>query len=151
PRSSVSYGTTSTTGTSSSVSSSFKAGYQISVDASAFDSGPSATFSTSQERTNTSEIDITKSSSYTINAPGPSQDGIDHDQDRIWLILNPVVELSVTGKNVAWAVTVAGQNTEIQYVTVGWLKNPSSMPRGVATSLRNAGITPADYPTLLAR
>jgi hypothetical protein len=59
--------------------------------------------------------------------------------------------MSVTGKNVAWAMTHSGTTSEIQYVTVGWLKNPSSMPPGVAASLRNAGISAAEYPQLLAR
>ena len=152
-KSSVSYGDTSTLGTSSSVSSSFKEGLSVSADVSVLGGavGGSASFSTSKDTTNTSEVDISKSTGFTIQVTGPAKDGIDHDQDKIYLILNPVVEISVTGKNVAWALSHSGTTAEVQFVTVGWLKNPSSMPAGVATSLRNAGIAPTDYPKLLAR
>ena len=132
-------------------------GYDISVDVSTVDAsagqkkGLTGEFSSSQEHGNTSEIDISKSKGLTIQVNGPSQDGIDHDQDEIWLLLNPVIELSVTGKNIAWALSNSGTTAKVQFVTVGWLKNPSKMPRGVATALRNAGITTADYPKLLAR
>jgi hypothetical protein len=61
------------------------------------------------------------------------------------------MKVSVTGKNVAWALTHSGTQAQVQYVTVGWLKNPSTMLPGVVTALRNAGITPAQYPELLKR
>jgi hypothetical protein len=150
-KSSASYGDTSTLGTSSSVSHSFKQGYQLTVDAQGFGQEASASFNASQDKSNSSEVDTSKSTGYTIQVTGTTHDGIDHDQDQIWLILNPIIEMSVTGKNVAWATTHSGTTAEIQYVTVGWLKNPSTMPAGVATSLRNAGILPADYAELLAR
>ncbi|HUX66621.1 MAG TPA: hypothetical protein VMV31_03950 [Terriglobales bacterium] len=147
---SVLYQNTSTLGTSSSVSHSVKQGYAVSADVSALGSGLSANFSTSQDKTDSSEVDVSKSSSYGISVTGTA-DGIDHDNDQIWLLLNPVMVVSVTGKNLAWALSHSGTQAEVQYVTVGWLKQPSTMEAGVAASLRNAGITPADYPELLAR
>jgi hypothetical protein len=152
-KNSATYGTTTALGTSSSTTSSFKEGFEISADAQAFGSGASATFGESQDNTNTSEMDITNSSSFSITVNGPSQDGINHDLDEIWLILNPVVELSVTGKNIAWALSNSGTVAEVQIVTVGMLKNPQTMPipPGTAAALSRAGITAADYPKLLAR
>lgn len=151
PQNLASYTDGSTLGTSSSVSKSFKSGYGVSADVQALGSEASASFSTSKDTTDSSEIDVSKSSSYGININGAAQDGIDHDLDEIWLILNPVMKVSVTGKNVAWALTNSGTQAQVQYVTVGWLKNPSTMLAGVATALRNAGITPAQYPELLKR
>ncbi len=147
---SVNYQDSSTLGTSSSVSNSVKQGYAVSADVSGLGSGISANFSTSQDKTNSSEVDVNKSSSYGISVSGTA-DGIDHDNDQIWLLLNPVMKVTVAGKNLAWALTHSGTQAEVQYVTVGWLKHPATMEPGVAASLRNAGITAADYPELLAR
>jgi hypothetical protein len=38
----------------------------------------------------------------------------------------------------------------IQYVTVGWLKNPSSMPLEVEQQLGAAGLKPSDYSMILS-
>jgi hypothetical protein len=63
------------------VTKSFKQEYQISADASGFGVETSASFSYSRDQTNSSEVDTSKSTGYTIQVTGPSRDGIDHDQD----------------------------------------------------------------------
>jgi hypothetical protein len=43
----------------------------------------------------------------------------------------------------------SGGTADIQYVYVGWLKNPSQMPPGVTARLQHYGLTTADYTNIL--
>src|SRR5262249_11550776 len=89
-------------------------------------------------------LDIKKSTSTEISDSGPSRDGIDHDHDLIYLWLNPTIDLQLTPTSAAWNL---GDNpqADIQYVYVGWLKDPSHIPPGVVQRLQAHGITPQDY------
>jgi len=99
-------------------------------------------------------LDIKKTQTTTITRPGPSLDGIDHDEDVIYLALNPPIDVAIdpysSPNAVTWAFTPDIDKTIITYVYVGQLNNPKTMPQGVRDLLASAGITEADYPDILA-
>jgi hypothetical protein len=73
-------------------------------------------------KTDSQSVEIKKSTASTINWTGPSQDGVNHDQDVIYL------DLSAGGAS--WLLSDAP--SPIQYVYVGWLKlspAPPPLPR----------------------
>jgi hypothetical protein len=95
------------------------------------------------------DVKATTQTDFTLDG---LEDVIDHDLDRIYLWLNPQIDVSANGSNVSWAMTTRdGQNASIVYVTPAWLKGVSPMPNDVAQALAAANITPAQYPELLAR
>ena len=148
----VSYESGSSWGSSSSVTDAFKEQYSVTATVSA---GLLATnqagvgFSFARNFIDTSTTDVRKSSSTTIQSAGPPVDGIDHDRDQIWLWLNPVLEVSLPSDNhIEWEVDDSALMI-LQFVYVGWLKNPESMNPGVRQTLESYGITPADYPAIL--
>ena len=157
-KSTADYGSSSTTGVSTSASASFKS--DVGVSASVTLGNPlvasgsvTASYNASQQTGDSSEIDLSKSTSNDIKVTGPATDGIDHNLDTIYLWLNPMIDFSVTnsGKSTAWGLSNNGPNMTTQYVYVGWLKNPATMPAGVQAQLANANIAPSDYATILAR
>jgi hypothetical protein len=156
--SSVSYSAGSTTGTTTSASESFQAANSISFTGSASYLGSSGSigvsFSVSQSDTDSQSLTIQKSATSAIAQAGPSVDGINHDQDEIWLLLNPTLNLAVsTVPSASWnfSNSMSPVSSPIQYLYVGWLNGDQQMPAPIATLLQNAGITPQDYPTILAR
>ena len=86
--------------------------------------------------------------STDIGDNGPSSDGIQHDHDLIYVWLNPKVVLSLNPTSATWDL---GDNptADIQYLYVGWLKDPAQIPQGVAQRLQTYGITNADYQNML--
>lgn len=154
--SSVSYATGNTTGTTTSASQSFKQAYSVSVKASggALGSGVSGglSFGFSASSTNSQSLAIKKSVNSTINVSGPSLDGIYHDYDEIYLLLNPTINVDLSTSSANW--TLASTQTAPIMVYVGCLNGdfPSaSCDPGVQNALAAAGVTAADYPTILAR
>ncbi len=144
----VDYGSGSALGTTTSMSSSFKAG---------FDTGASIKkvlgldFSLSNTDTDSSSLEIKKTASLDLTFNGPSADGIDHDEDTFYLWLNPQVTVTVDPENnLDWQLGLSGPTMNIQAVHVGWLKNPGSMPPGVQEQLKLAGLTASDYADILA-
>jgi hypothetical protein len=146
--SSVSYAQGSTAGSSTSVSSSFRETYAVTASARAFVVDLSGSYSYSKSQVRNDALEVRKSATTTITARGPAVDGIHHDRDEIWLWLNPVIELTLTPSSASW--TFGTGIMDVQYVYVGWLRNPSSMPPGVVQRLEAYGITPADYPDILS-
>lgn len=150
--SSVSYQSGSTTGTLTSSSKSFKNGVGVSVDLSGGifgnGGGVGVAFDATNSSTDSDSLEIKKSSTATITQAGPAQDGINHDEDEIWLLLKPTIDLEISSTNVDWML--ANTDAKVQYVHVGWLNGHQPMPPGVASALENAGITQQAYPELLA-
>ena len=152
----VSYASGSTTGTTDSISNSFKDGIDVSVSAGLnipdiVNIEVSGDFNASQTSTTTSQVNITKGANNVINVTGPNTDGINHGNDLFYLWLNPQLNMTIDHLgNVAWEIGVNGQDMLIQYVYAEWLKDPSLMPPGTAHALAAAGLTTADYPYLLA-
>ncbi len=150
----VQYLNGSSTGTTTSTSSSFKDGLDISasvgIDLGVVSASASADFSFSETETSNSSIEYKKSESYQITVPGPATDGIDHGEDKFYLMLNPIISGTVDRKNNAsWELGIDGSTMNIQWVAVKWLKNPSIMPPGVKQELDAAGLTQFDYAEIL--
>lgn len=150
--SSVSYGSGSTTGTTTSSTKTFKQSYSITATAGVgfLGNGGSVgvSFGYARNGTDTQSLAITKTKSTTIEDTGPSTDGVDHDHDLIYLWLNPTIKVTVNNQQAAWSISDGG-TADIQYVYVGWLKDPSKMPTGVAHVLQHYGLTTEDYANIL--
>jgi len=149
---SVSYLTGSSTGTTVTNTHSFKDGTDISIEVQPFSVlKVGGDFNVSHTTTNSTSIQITKSQSTQIQVPGPNKDGIDHDYDRFYLWLNPIAEFVIDSTNkITWQLGYDGPAMIIQYVTVGWLKDPSTMPPSVKKLLDDAGLTEGDYKNILS-
>jgi hypothetical protein len=151
--SSVSYQTGSSTGTTTSASQSFKVANSVSFEASGGflgnGGGTGTTFEYSRSTTDSQSLEIKKSTAATINQAGADLDGINHDEDEIWLLLNPTVNLGLSSSSATWIF--GNTPSTIQYVHVKWLNGHEPMPTGVATALQSAGITPRDYADIMAR
>jgi hypothetical protein len=158
PRSTVSYASSADFGTEVSADHSFASGNTI--EASAGLTWPATVdFNASSAWTKTQatsvSLKISKSTS-TVLGPisGSATDAIDHDFDLIYLWLNPRIYMNQTLSNgIDWSVYPSpnlGGAMDIQFVYVGWLKNPSTMPPGVVAALNAYGITSADFPAILA-
>jgi hypothetical protein len=146
--SSVDYGGASVTGTTTSIGGSFKAGLDISATVGKVLTGD---FSLSNTSGDNSSLDIKKTASLDITTVGPATDGINHDEDVIYLWLKPQVNVTVDpGNNLNWQLGVSGPTMIVQYVHVGWLKKPATMPPGLQQQFAAAGITSADYANILA-
>jgi hypothetical protein len=154
-RSSVDYGASTTFDTETSVTHAFKNDLTITASASANAFGASvavdASFGMTTTKTNSSSLDVKTTTGTDIKVTGPNKDGIDHDLDVIYLWLNPQVAVEPHGPGVSWSLQSTGAVMDVQYVYVGWLKDPSKIPRGVLDKLNAANITPADYQTILSR
>ncbi len=145
---SVTYGSTSTTGTTTSVSNSFKNSVSVKEETSGsiFGNGGGLdfNFSHSTTSTDTSSVDIKKSITTTITRNGPGKDGIDHDEDQIYLWLNPVIDVAALQGGFTWHFDQSAPAV-IQNVYVGDLKNPSQMAPGTKAVLNQYGVTEADF------
>jgi hypothetical protein len=154
-KTSVSYEAGSTTGTTTTASKSFKQGTSISVSATAgspkTDSASvGVSFDYSNSTTDTASLEITKSKTSTIVVDGPAKDGIDHDEDEIWLLLKPTVNVSVSSSTSAVQWALSDTPAAPKRVFVGWLNGDQPMEPGVAEALKSAGITEKEYPCILA-
>ena len=150
-RSSVDYATGSSAGTEVKESSSFKIDDTLTADVSIVGVGVSNTDSFSVSQASDNGLSVKKSQSFTISDHGPATDGIDHDSDLIYLWLNPMVDVVANGKSVKYTLSTDGAAMNIQWVSVGQLKNPSTLPPGVRQQLAARGITSADYQTMLSQ
>jgi hypothetical protein len=150
--SSVNYGSSSTFGTTTSSSHGFKQQYSVQGMTHIgfiFKGDSTVSFGYSRNTVDSSSVDIKKSTSTSIIDPGPAIDGIDHDRDQIWLWLGPTLDVSMPSASaVQWAFNDSAI-MNIQFVYVGWLKNPSLIPPGVKNQLDAYGITTADYAEML--
>lgn len=151
--SSVTYANGSTTGTTTSSSNTFKAGVGVDLDASGgfFGNGGGVNlgFDYSGSQTDSSSYDVKKSTTTTISRTGPGQDGVNHDEDQIYLWLNPTVDVSIAPASIAWHFD--STQAEIQSLYVGDLKRPSQMAPGVKAALAKYGIVETDFPDILKR
>jgi hypothetical protein len=151
--SSVNYQAGSTAETVLSSSQTFKTDNIISSEGSGGFLGNSGatgwSFEYSRSTTNSQSLDLKRSTTASITYNGPAQDGVNHDEDLIYLLLKPNINVGLSASAIAW---VFGDNTKsiVQYVHPKWLSDPSSMPGGVLSALQSAGITPNDYPDILS-
>jgi hypothetical protein len=145
---SVTYANGSTAGTTISATDSFKTTSAISVD---FKGGPidiAASYQTSLDQSNTQEVDVKTSSSYSINIPSSKADGIDHGTDQITILLNPTINLALTLTSAKWYPTFVGSHIVI--LTVAQLRQIQPIEAGTLAELASAGIAPSDYAAILS-
>ncbi len=150
--SSVVYSQSSTMGSTISMSTSFKNDTSIttkvgSLFASSFDFSATTTSNTT--------LDVKKSKTTSITVIGAQNaDGIDHDQDRYVLCLNPVMSVIFDdgdSESITWGYASDGSTRLIENVLGVWLKNPTTlMPPGVKSILDSAGLTNDDYQMILS-
>lgn len=144
----VDYSSQSSTGTKTSTESSWKEGVSVHVGE---EEKIGLDFEISQTDTESSSVEIKKSTTFDIKIPGPAKDGIDHDHDVFVLMLNPLLNVAIySGNHLVWTLDVDGPVMNIQYVYAGWLSNHSAMPPGVKAQLDAAGLDASDYQTILS-
>lgn len=156
--STVSYGSSAEFGTEVSAEHSFAQGNTVEASSTltwplTVDLNGSSAW-TKTQATSVS-LKLSKSTGTTLGPiAGSATDAIDHDFDLIYLWLNPRIYMNQTLSNgIDWSVYPSpnlGGAMDIQFVYVGWLKNPSTMPPGVVAALNAYGITAADFPAILA-
>ncbi|HXM46368.1 MAG TPA: hypothetical protein VN956_00780 [Pyrinomonadaceae bacterium] len=127
--SSVSYASGSSAGSTVSIEKS--TGISTSLTAT-LDSALSVSGSYAETSTSGSSVTISKDSNYTVTWPNPGPagpDGINHDYDQFFILLNPLVAMSgwhdpVSGQNhVQWSLgTKNGAPMRIQRVQVSYLR-----------------------------
>jgi hypothetical protein len=136
--SSASYGDGTTLGTTISASSSFNTETKISASVGAEVAGNGgeigASFAFGQKDSNGSEMSVTNKSGSSIKASGPCSDGINHDYDRVYVLLGPEVPVEFAdpagcpncgGETTSWSLA---PNVGTQYeVYVGELKGTMEM------------------------
>jgi hypothetical protein len=140
----VSYGASSSTGTQISASASFQVGEKVSVGSEV----ASETQNFQVTTTNSTSETVTKTQGLTLSTGG-IQDGVNHDLDEFILLTDPVVTIQETSSAVLWNLGVSGGSFNIFPVTVGELRNPSTMPADVARHFAALGFTNSDFQTIL--
>jgi hypothetical protein len=155
-RSNVQYAAGSTTGTKTTASQTFKFANTLSFNGEGGflgnDTGGGTSFSFSRSTTDTQSLDIQKTTNSKIDVPGPGHDGIDHNEDEIWILLKPDVDLALSSSPPAqWMLSNDNLNKHVQWLEVGQLNgNPNySIAPGLAAELLSAGITPAEYSNIV--
>jgi len=161
----VDYGQGASLGTKTVKSSSFAQKYTFSVDVSItldkifkLGGGESGGWGTTSTDTNSQTISSSRALDLKVNG---NNDGVDHDQDQFFLLLNPAVALKANTANsstlkgcaptqINWQVGLFGSQTlETYTLSVSQLKNPQSLPPNVASVLNAHGLTVGDFANIL--
>jgi hypothetical protein len=151
--STIEYATGSKAGTAVSLAKSFKGGVSVKASVNVGVASFDGSFEASASSKNQSSVELKKSTTDTIKVSGSNADGIDHNRDMIYLTLRPHITATVDGDNVAYSIQ-RGPNTQSRFVYVGWLKNEAEFVRAAKDThdaLASAGVTAAEYATILAR
>jgi hypothetical protein len=151
-KSSVTYASGSTLGTEVNTKSSFRS--EVSVTASAHLFGfADLSVSSGYAATSASDkgLQVSKGNTIQIAAFGGSADGINHDDDVIYLWLNPRVNVFSVGNDVKWTLGVNGTEMDIQFVSVGQLKGLSPIADGILREFAAHNVSTADFPAILAQ
>jgi len=149
--SNVTYSNSTLLGTSSSVTNSFTNDVTVTASITTgfslfgfFNSSMTNTASTqlSQETDTTSTVAVneTTNMSTTIRGPSSSAVGLDHDEDIIWVWLNPVVSLDLSSSNFVWNgygfdLNDPAGTTDIIGIPVKFLNGHAPMPANIADVL----------------
>jgi hypothetical protein len=152
------YQTGSTFGTTNSTSSTWVEGTTLSFSngggAGDFAAGDlNLSFSSTSTNGSGDSFDVKETTTADLNINRDAGDGVNHEFDRIYLLLNPQVNVAVNPidtTQLTQQMTVRdGQNAKIQFVTVGQLHGTQPINQGLANDLASVGITSADYQTML--
>ena len=102
----------------------------------------------------TSSLDIRNTNTTTLTIPGPGADGINHDYDLVYILLNPTMNVIVDPRyNMNWGLDFTGTEGSVVYLQMNWLKDLTlfgSENPDVLARCKSAGMTPADFAQLLA-
>jgi hypothetical protein len=111
----------------------------------------SGEFTASTTQTDSSALEIKKSTSLDIQVTGPGADGINHDEDKIYLWLNPLVNMTIDELgNITWTVTADGDDMNITYAPVAALKDPTTPANAEQLKdLTALGFTMEDFANIL--
>lgn len=149
----VTYTKMSSSGSTIETVQSFKQGYSIAFDSKGgifahADTGASFQSEQSVSNKEATEIKMTEMDSRMYS--GDNTNAINHDNDVLFLWLNPQINLSIGTSAVEWGFA---DNTNPDIITpyVGWLKNPSQLPKGYSDKFKQYGITSADLTDIIAR
>lgn len=149
--SSVEYGESSTLGTATSATKSFKSGTAVSMGVGFAGSSVSSDFGYETTGSNTTSVEVHKSKQYKIAVSGSDTNGIDHDDDVFVLWLNPQFSLSTdSSKEFLAELEVAGETMEMSHIYAGWLKHPATMPAAIKKRLDKAELNEKDYAEILS-
>jgi hypothetical protein len=157
----VAYGEGNTLGTTVSATKSLASGTKVSVGVSlGGEVGPKgeigASFAFGNTSSDSDEMSISNKTGSAINASGPCSDGINHDFDRVYLLLSPEVPLlfsdpagceSCGEEEIVWSLSpTAGTQYEVY---VGELKGTMPMRQSTLDIFAAHNITGDDQWTIL--
>jgi len=154
----VKYTQSSTTGTSLSVSRSFKEESKLSYKTmlgislgplGSVGSGGGIALSASRNEKDTSKADLKTTISISDQIRGPRVDGINYDEDLIFLFLNPRVDMCIGGNEIQWELGRSAAVPVILPLTVAQLKDPTRIPQNVAAFFTQ--LTPDDFQQILLK
>lgn len=156
--STLKYSAESTLGSDVSASHSVKAdssiGATVSVGTGVVGNSGSISVSVghSDEHGGSSDADV-KMTNYSGFAGSKScQDGINHDDDQIYLLLGPELQLKIVeapdSTQVTWT-PVDGSMNGVQWVTVGQLKGLEPLSDGMTQAISDYGLDSGDFAEIL--
>jgi hypothetical protein len=167
PQSFVDYSNSTLVGNETDISNSFSSAYTrtVSITSGAITgfgggtvSGTSSTGYT-QESDTSSSVTVTKTTTRSDHTLGPSDPyaPVNHDDDIIWLWLNPISRLAFTGNvngvtGVQWlgygySTLDPTLDVDAYPVYVGWLNGDIPMPSGVQQTLARAWAAGESWPS----
>lgn len=155
--SSMQYQHGDTIGSTTNASKGFKEGASLTVSASGFlGVGGGTKFSTGADwgNTTTDSTDVSVGFTAAYRKPGEA-DSIQHDDDEIWFLVKPSIDLTMIEKTSCWTKTYAKwgfspASYTTFYLTVGELAGRQELPDGVEEALSAWGISRArDFPEML--
>jgi hypothetical protein len=150
----VEYSQGSSLGSTFTTIKTYKQDYDVTASASfGSDSGAGASVSLgvdwNETDTTKTQLTVKQTAKNDTKVSSAAADGINHDEDHIYLLLNPIVHVTISGKKLNYSNGVDGAVADIIYVYPPWLRNPSSMPADVAQHLAARGMTADDYAQIL--
>jgi hypothetical protein len=152
-QSSVDYASGSSLGTKLSISSSVKSGNTVKIDfgisipgIGTFGNSEQDEYSVTNTDTTTTSISKARTVDISVSSNG---DGIDHNQDKILLLLNPLISVAKAGSLIHWGLGFSGATPIPFELPVAYLKDPSQIPAPIQRTLDQANITTSDLQAML--
>jgi FG-GAP-like repeat len=162
--SSVSYSSSTSVGSTTSVTKSFKtdnkitagAGFSVPMTASA---DLTVSVGSAWGNSSTDQTDVQVTYTQSNKAPGET-DPVDHDYDQIWFLIHPLINVTIwpagqvaeQPEETTWqfAPNQDGVNNSIKFMAyAGWLTGRVAMPPSIKSTLDGFGITTSYYGALL--
>jgi hypothetical protein len=106
----------------------------------------------SDEHGNSSDADVKMTNSSGFSGSKSCRDGINHDDDQIYLLLGPELRVRIVdapdGEQVSWT-PVEGSMNGVQWVTVGQLKGLEPLSDGMTRAISDYGLDSGDFAEIL--